>query len=68
MKNKEFIKKYRQAKPADIEKEIDSREVQVGDLISEAVRGKLKDVRQVGRVKREIAQLKTILKEIDNER
>ncbi len=61
MKNKEFTKKYITAKPADINAEIDKKELQLNDLISQKVKGKIKNVRETKVVKKNIARLKTIL-------
>lgn len=61
MKNKEFTKKYLTAKPDDIISEIDKKELHINDLISQKVKGKIKNVREIKIVKKDIARLKTIL-------
>jgi|GEM_PF-1152114 len=67
MKNKEFNKKFAQAKSEQISKEILDRQKRVNTLIFDATQGKIKNVREIKIIKREIAKLHTFAARDTNE-
>lgn len=68
MKSKENIKNFTKFKKDEITKEISHRQSKLYDLYSDTQKGKIKNVREAKKIKKEIAQLKTILVGMQNER
>ncbi|MBP6930006.1 50S ribosomal protein L29 [Patescibacteria group bacterium] len=66
MKIKEYNVKFHKATVAEVEKEIITLENKVASLIFDHIGGKIKNVREAKKIRRDIARLKTILKERKN--
>ncbi len=61
MKNKEFIKQYASSKTDLLQKEIGDKKAKINSLMFDATRGKIKNVREIKMLKREVAKLYTLL-------
>jgi large subunit ribosomal protein L29 len=57
------LKEMRERDSVDIERELKDKQKHLFDLRSQAVTEKLEDPTQLGKTKREIAQIKTILRQ-----
>ena len=57
------LKEMRERDSVEIERELKDKQKHLFDLRSQAVTEKLEDPTQLGKTKREIAQLKTILRQ-----
>ena len=57
------LKEMRERDTVDIERELKDKQKHLFDLRSQAVTEKLEDPTQLGKTKREIAQIKTILRQ-----
>lgn len=63
MKSNDYLKKFSGSASAEIKKEISRLQSTLYGLYSDAVKGKIKNVRESKKTRKEIAQLKTLLKE-----
>lgn len=61
MKNKEFIKKYASANKEILVKEIGERKTKINSLMFDVTRGKIDNVREMKKTRREIAKLNTLI-------
>ena len=66
MKIKEYNAKYRKAPIAESKKEITALENKLSSLIFDRIGGKIKNVHEAKKVRRDIARLKTITREREN--
>jgi ribosomal protein L29 len=61
MKNKEFTKKYASVNKETLVKEIRERKTKINTLMFDVTRGKIDNVREMKKTRREIARLNTLL-------